>query len=576
MTMHQRLASLVAAILILAAAGLPVEARAPARPVSTPSANVVGDGHPGTCTAAALFAALDLGGAITFNCGAAPLAILFSTAKTVTTTASLNGGDLITLSGNNVTRLFFVSSGRSLTLSHITLSNAKFVGDGGAIFNDTGASLIVDHTTFLNNKTDPAYSGGAILNLGTLTISDSTFDSNQAGNGGALFPRFTASSTAIANSLFIHNSTLNTTNGWGGALLVWDGAPVTVNSTTFISNTARWGGALYLFHGGSTAPPTTVTLTNSLLTNNLADGGSTTVDGGGGAIYNNARLVLMGTSLENNLTVVPPGTGFTGIRAGGAIWNSSQGVVQMTGGELRGNRALQGGALYGFGNGSITSATLADNLAGRGGAIENANNAGNSLTISATTFSGNQVSFALYPSITTPLGSAIFNTAHLAVTNSTFSGNSGDTAINEDNSVITLTNVTLAQNPNGGLGSDQGPNTSQVHLFNTLLSANSTYNCGPIYFGTFTSQNSLSSNNTCNTWVGADNQNGVDPRLSALGNHGGPTLTYMLTEHSPALDAGANCPPIDQRGVIRPQGAVCDIGATEGILFSLFLPLLRR
>ena len=37
----------------------------------------------------------------------------------------------------------------------------------------------------------------------------------------------------------------------------------------------------------------------------------------------------------------------------------------------------------------------------------------------------------------------------------------------------------------------------------------------------------------------------------------------MPAANSPALDNGANCPATDQRGVARPQGAACDIGAVE-------------
>ncbi|MEP7358679.1 MAG: hypothetical protein ABI847_15640, partial [Anaerolineales bacterium] len=354
--MPTRFVSILAVILFSVAGSLPVRAHAPL----SPAAQVVGNGHPETCTQENLFAALDLGGAITFNCGAAPTAIFFNTAKTISTSASLYGADRITLSGNNVTRLFVVNGGISLTLSHIALSNASSAGDGGAIINNSGATLIIDHATFRHNVTDSVSSGGAIVNLGSLSISDSTFDSNQAGNGGAVYPRFSASRTTIANSLFIHNSTLNTTDGWGGAMLIWDGAPVTVQGSQFISNSARWGGVFYVFANSS------LTLTSSLLSYNLADSGSTSDDGGGGAIYSNARLVLRDTHIEDNLTVVPPGFGFFGKRAGGAILNDSAGVVQMSGGALSRNRALHGGALYSLGNGSIISATLADNLAGRG------------------------------------------------------------------------------------------------------------------------------------------------------------------------------------------------------------------
>lgn len=59
----------------------------------------------------------------------------------------------------------------------------------------------------------------------------------------------------------------------------------------------------------------------------------------------------------------------------------------------------------------------------------------------------------------------------------------------------------------------------------------------------------------------------VDPKLGPLANNGGPTRTMALLSGSPAIDAVASslCPPpvTDQRGVTRPQGARCDIGAFE-------------
>ena len=65
----------------------------------------------------------------------------------------------------------------------------------------------------------------------------------------------------------------------------------------------------------------------------------------------------------------------------------------------------------------------------------------------------------------------------------------------------------------------------------------------------------------------------ADPHLGALGNWGGATQTVPLLPGSSAIDAGDNaaCPPADQRGVPRPQGAGCDIGAYESRGFHLAL-----
>jgi len=56
---------------------------------------------------------------------------------------------------------------------------------------------------------------------------------------------------------------------------------------------------------------------------------------------------------------------------------------------------------------------------------------------------------------------------------------------------------------------------------------------------------------------------GVEPGAPA--DHGGPTPTILLTPNAPAIDGGqaAGCPPTDQRGLPRPAGAACDVGAIE-------------
>ncbi len=62
----------------------------------------------------------------------------------------------------------------------------------------------------------------------------------------------------------------------------------------------------------------------------------------------------------------------------------------------------------------------------------------------------------------------------------------------------------------------------------------------------------------------------ADPMLGPLQNNGGPTETMALGPGSAAIDAAndAICAAapvnnLDQRGIARPQGAHCDIGAVE-------------
>ncbi|MCS7222228.1 MAG: choice-of-anchor Q domain-containing protein [Anaerolineae bacterium] len=88
----------------------------------------------------------------------------------------------------------------------------------------------------------------------------------------------------------------------------------------------------------------------------------------------------------------------------------------------------------------------------------------------------------------------------------------------------------------------------------------------------------LSDDATCAAWLTASGDlNHTDPRLGPLQDNGGPTPTHALLPGSPAINAGTNvgCPPTDQRGVPRPQGPRCDIGAFERG-FTVYLPLVMR
>ena len=50
----------------------------------------------------------------------------------------------------------------------------------------------------------------------------------------------------------------------------------------------------------------------------------------------------------------------------------------------------------------------------------------------------------------------------------------------------------------------------------------------------------------------------------ALGDHGGPTPTFLPLAGSPALGiGGGSCPATDQRGMGRPHGLGCDTGAVQ-------------
>jgi CSLREA domain-containing protein len=214
---------------------------------------------------------------------------------------------------------------------------------------------------------------------------------------------------------------------------------------------------------------------------------------------------------------------------GGVILN--RGILSITNTTFRENTANagSGGALYNYqGILNITNSTFTNNSAVSGGAIKN--DAG-TLNITNSTFSGN----------TAPGGSggAIINfTGVTNLKNSTFSGNSSS------NGSIYLFTGTL-------------------NYANTIIANSTGGDC--VNAGTLgTNTNNLVEDGSCSASLSGD------PNLGALANNGGATQTLALIAGSTAINAGDDsicaASPVsnlDQRGITRPNGLHCDIGAYE-------------
>lgn len=371
------------------------------------------------------------------------------------------------------------------------------------VFHVFGVTATISGLTIQNGSEsgdiDLASTGAGIRNSGTLTLSDCTVSGNSATGDGGGIYNVAGKSLTITNCTISGNSTGN--NGGG------------------------------IFNDGSG----NVTVSNSTITGNTAGTGNSGVGPGRGAgIYNTnlGTLTVSSSTISSNLAKGDPDKSNGAGGFGGGIANRGSATVTDT--TLSSNEAQGGGASAGNGGGIFDDGTL---------------------TLATSTVSGN-----------TEAGISM-QTGTVDVTNSTFYGNQGTFgyAVSDSGGTATITSSTLAGN-NLGVLSIEG----SVTLKNTIL-ANTGANCEIGQDGTITSQDhNISRDSSCASFLIQPNDfgPGTDPGLdSTLKDNGGPTKTIALVPGSVAVDAittSADCTVgTDQRGVTRPQGTYCDIGAYE-------------
>jgi hypothetical protein len=491
---------------------------------SAPTA-VVGMGTAGSCTEAALSAALSAGGVVTFNCGPDPVTI------TVTATIELpysmdtviDGGGKVTIDGGGAVRILdwdspnYRANTHTLTLQNITFAHAHatgtmpyasaplpcssgyYDGAGGALQMRDGV-LHVINATFVDNEAEklgPDVGGGAIYLNGALdsVVVGSTFLSNSASNSGAIGSL--NSDLDVYNSDFEGNAALGFgansndasmcsvvamtgqnqvgSGGNAGAVGMDGGSDLTHTfcGSTFKNNTGGTGA-----FGGAIARTPDAAQETTVLDRCLFEGN--TGDGGGAAYFHNSVLTITASTFASNT-----GQGVGTIQADGTTFDFTNVTF--------------------YGNQSATSvgATLA--LFGGGGTLLNC------------TFENNQCTAA------NMFAAAIFGSPSLTIQNTIFDDN---TALNPGApmqcQVGTITGSGDMQWPvdhtNGG-GADAL--------------------CAPgIYEAT-------------------------DPMLGMLANNGGPVPTVLPAAGSAAVGRGSSCPATDARGKAR-SASSCTSGAVEG------------
>jgi CSLREA domain-containing protein len=257
------------------------------------------------------------------------------------------------------------------------------------------------------------------------------------------------------------------------------------------------------------------------------------------------------------------------IGQGGGLTAAGGSTVTLNNVVIAENQANDGGGIWNGGSMTIAASTVRDNIGNNGGGIFSGSNA--YLLLNQVALHGNQAGGLG--------GGGLYNDNTANIWNSTISdnfatnsGGGGGGILNYNTTDLNLQNVTISNNSSSS--SDKGGgirNFGSLDIWNSIVANNAGGggNCSPVGPYSQVAINSLGDNidwGAANCGLGALGDMNANPNLGALQNNGGPTATRALLPGSAAIDAethGGDCFPTDQRGVARPQGPACDIGAFE-------------
>jgi hypothetical protein len=526
-------------------------------------------------------------------------------------------GDVVHLINLNVTGGFYVLGAGILSIGPLTLKNVKVTGneatssseaDGGGILAID--KLTIDSSTVSGNRASAVgngaiAAGAGIFAIGNTTITNSVISGNVAtalsGSGASEVDGSAISASAkltIKNSKITNNRAGGSGDGSAslGAAIDVDsstGAAVSLTKTTVSGNQTS---ATSATSSSTTAAGTVVvqsadlTVSSSKITGNSVLGsspgsGGTAIAGG---IYATQKVTVKGSSVTNNAVA---GAGVTAAAIATSVFGSEVHVATSTFSGNVGTSTSSGGAAQSIGGiyaGTVTlsgstvngNALTADATGGSAAAYGNVYGV---VSLSASTVSRNGATAKTRTNGNTATalagglfaaGTATNSTIALNHVNATAAGATGTaTALGGgayDGGGLTFKDVTLAGNKvtgsgntltreGGGLAGSAG-----TQLTGTIIGTNSAP-LGPDCFGGPTSNghNLIGKTAGCTFSKKSSDKVNKSPKLGTLKNNGGPTQTMAIAATSPARNAGV-CPPnVDQRGVHRPQGSKCDIGAFE-------------
>ena len=377
------------------------------------------------------------------------------------------GNQPLTISGNDRSRVFAIGQNTTVALAGLNIT-------GGYVSSLSGGS------------------GGAILNYGTLVVTNSTISGNSSfRDGGAIYND--------NGLLTLMNCTIsgNSSSSYGGGGIYNTGTVIVTNCTISGNSSYYAGGGI--FNSGT-----------AIMTHSSISGNTSRYSGDGNGISNTGELSITDCTISENKA--PTSIISSSINWGGGIHNT--GEVSITDSTISGNTATHGGGIYNAGALTATNTVISGNTVSSWGGGIYSNGINSTMILTNCTISGN---FALKDGLGSGSGGGIFIwEGDAIVTDCTISGNSGRGAGGGvyNNGTLTLTNSTISANTitdpasysgNGGGIYNSGTlfATNSMITGNTVSSSDSSQGGGIYNYGIMTLINSVISGNTitCNTYA---------------------------------------------------------------------------
>jgi hypothetical protein len=428
---------------------------------------------------------------------------------------------------------------------------------------------------------DQASSGTTPIQLkiapeGSLDISGIAFKNSKT----ATYLINNEGSLTLTNCLITKNTV---TAQYGGIV---NTGTLVLNNSIISDNTLQPGDPVDAFGGGiSNIGDGSVTITSTVISGNrvISSQGHTA---GGGGISNNGKglITVEKCSIFNNAVIGNQQA------SGGGIYTQNNGTVTLNKSIVSGNTVTsssgnsEGGGIYGSGNSPKQAVTIA---------LTDSTVFGNKATSSSGSSSGGGIYSSALSNDQSTTHTNVSTIIPLILNNTTITGNSVSTdqgsskgggilVLGEKGVISSCTiygNAATSPDSSGGGIKTSADSLDQKHItISDTIVANNHALSGPDLSGTITSHgynliqdfsditfNSPSYLHQTDLSGATFPTLGIDPQFK---NNGGLTLTHALLRGSPAIDRiprTACDNALDQRGMKRPQGSACDIGAYEYI-----------